>query len=204
MNKRLILAAGFAASGKTFVARRLAERLAPCCYLDKDTLATPFVERLVAALGEGAGDRDSAAYQHEVRPLEYACLLAAGWEATDFAPYVVLCAPFQSQLVDRAWCDALRGEAARRGVSLRVVWIHCDQATLRARMASRGSPRDRAKLSDWDNYCAALDAITPGRFGLEHLAIDNSSEELLAAQFEALRSYVALGNNSGNNPGDGG
>lgn len=185
MASTLILVAGYAGSGKTRVGQDVARRL-PACYLDKDTLAGPFVERLLAALNLPAGDRDSPAYQREIRPLEYEALLAAGLEAAALGADVVLSAPFLAQLTDNAWASWLSEQALERNVQLRTVWVACDPDTLRQRMVERGSPRDCAKLADWTAYAAALDQRLDRRFQVEAWHFDNSARSDYQTQLNQL------------------
>lgn len=186
MQPTIILVAGYSASGKTRVGRELALRLGHCCYLDKDTLLEPMVDRLVVALGQPPGDRDSELYRSQVRPLEYQCLMDAGFEAASFVVTVLLSAPFLHQLVDDEWMRWLEREAASRGLKVHVVWVNCPCEILRQRMIDRGSPRDRAKLADWPTYSDSVDGDFPRRIGGECLVFDNRD----TLQFEAEMQRV--------------
>lgn len=181
MQPTIILVAGYSASGKTRVGRELARRLGNCCYLDKDTLFEPLVDRLVVALDQPSGDRDSDIYRSQVRPLEYLCLMEAGFEAASLGVSVLLSAPFLHQLADHDWMWWLEREAESRGLKPRVVWVSCPRATLRERMINRGSPRDRTKLADWPTYSASVDEDFPRRIRSEFLVFDNRDP----AEFEA-------------------
>jgi len=69
---------------------------------------------------------------------------------------------------------------------VRLVWVRSDAATLRRRLAARGSERDTAKLADFGSFAASM------RLGAEpaapHAAVDNrlTSPAPLEAQVAAL------------------
>jgi predicted kinase len=186
----MILVAGYAACGKSFVSRRLAEELGNCCYLDKDTLAAPLADRLLEALGQGKGDRDSETYRRLVRPLEYECLMAAALEASAYADYVILSSPFLSQLADEDWMGGLQCQADKRQLALRFVWVHCDYAQLRERMIERGSPRDVAKLATWKTYSQMVDMEFPRRLRLMCHVFDNAGCADFEVEMCRLINYV--------------
>jgi predicted kinase len=189
MPRRLILVAGYAGSGKTRVGMDLARKL-PGCYLDKDTLATPLVERLLESLRLPPGDRDSDLYRDAVRPLEYAGLVAAGIEAAHLGVDVILSAPFLAQLVDAEWTSHLAIQAQARDLGLRIIWVACDRSTLRARMAERGSPRDRAKIQRWSDYAASINERLDEQFTLPALHFDNSGFAHYDSQFARLLQWL--------------
>jgi predicted kinase len=189
MGHRIIFVAGYAGSGKTRVGKDLARRL-PACYLDKDTMSNPFVERLLAELGQPAGDRDSERYRAVVRPLEYAGLIAAGLEAAELGAEIILSAPFLVQLTDPEWTAQLARDASERGVQLRVVWVAADLTTLQRRMRERGSPRDAKKLADWSNYAAGIDMRLDERFKSLTWRFENSDGCDYDLQLESLLQWL--------------
>lgn len=189
MPGRLLIVAGYAASGKTRVGQDLARRL-PACYLDKDTLAGPFVERLLEALGQPASDRDSAVYRNSVRSLEYEALVATGLEAASLGADVLLSAPFLAQLADATWTAELAAKAEAIRVALAVVWIACDRETLRARMTHRGSPRDVAKLAEWDDYSAQVDEQLETTFTVPSWRFNNGAGGDYDAEFAKLVDWL--------------
>jgi predicted kinase len=191
MGHRVILVAGYAGSGKTRVGKDLARRLR-ACYLDKDTMSSPLVERLLAELGQPAGDRDGDVYRAVVRPLEYEGLVAAGLEAAELGAEVVLSAPFLVQLTDAAWSRRLADQANERGVQVRVVWVAADLETLRRRMRERGSPRDDMKLADWTNYAAAIDERLEKRFALPVRRFENSDGADYEQQLKKVVEWLGL------------
>lgn len=190
MAKTLILISGYAGSGKTRIGKDVARRL-PACYIDKDTLSSPFVERLLTALNQPTGDRDSPVYRHHVRPLEYEALTAAGLEAAALGADVLLSAPFLAQLVDAAWTSQLADQASQFGVRVRAIWIACDLAALRRRMVERNSPRDLAKLENWNAYAADVDERLDRRFELETFRFNNSDDNDYDLEMARLLKWLS-------------
>ena len=189
MPHALILVAGYAGSGKTRVGNDIARQL-PACYLDKDTLGTPFVERLLVVLRQPPGDRDSPIYRAEIRPLEYVALTATGLEAAALGSDVVLSAPFLVQLVDQQWVADLQQQARDSKVKLQVVWVGSDHATLRRRMSQRGSVRDLAKLADWEAYIANVDVALDQQFAIDSWRCDNSEQADYSAELARLLAHL--------------
>ena len=189
MPHSLILVAGYAGSGKTRVGNDIARQL-PACYLDKDTLGTPFVERLLVALQQPPGDRDSPIYRAEIRPLEYEALVATGVEAAALGSDIVLSAPFLVQLVDQHWVADLKQQARDSNVKLQVVWVASDHTTLRRRMSERGSVRDRAKLADWEAYAANVNVLLDQQFAIESWRFDNSEQAEYSTELSRLLAHL--------------
>ena len=171
--KNIVVVAGHAGSGKTEYSKQLSARTG-WPLLDKDTLTRPLVEELAQRLTGDPHDRHSAEYLERIRPLEYSALLATMWETLEFGPDgVVVTAPFVKELSDSSWLDDLNFECEVKGHNLTVVWVHCDAETLRRRIVSRGSPRDRWKLLNCDEWVSGLDEPT---LRSEDLRVDNSVE----------------------------
>lgn len=192
MRGNVILVSGYAASGKSRVGKELAWRLPGGCYLDKDTISGPFVDRMLLLIGRPAGDRDSEIYRSEIRPLEYQCLLAAGFEAAESGATAVLSAPFLAQLVDAQWMNQFHRELGARGLCHRIVWVHCNLATLQQRMLQRGSLRDRAKLNDWAAYSASLDEQFPRRIMDDCFCFENSGRTAFDVEMQRLIADLTM------------
>jgi hypothetical protein len=81
----------------------------------------------------------------------------------------VLSGPFTQQIHDahrwRAWVADLGGG------TVHLVWVRSDVATLRHRLAARGSGRDSAKRADFARFTASMRLGT--RPAAPHAAIDN-------------------------------
>jgi predicted kinase len=173
-------------AGKSSLAAVLSSRLLPTpARLDKDTLFAGLVAELLAAYGRPHGEREGSWYDQHVKTHEYAGLAAASRQIRDGGCPVLLEAPFTSQVRDaaawRAWVDELGGEPAR------LVWVHADSATLRARLASRGEARDAGKLADLEAFLTRMRMTEPPV--VPHLAVDNSMGSApMSDQLDALLS----------------
>lgn len=185
-----MLVAGYAGSGKTEFAKHLAPRTG-WALLDKDTLTRPLVELAASTHCGDPHDRHTDAYLTQVRPFEYACLLATAWEVLDYGCSVIATGPFLSEVVSEEWTSDLAWRCKLEDIVLVVAWVHADLTLMRERLMRRGAKRDGWKLRNWDAYAAEVN--TALRPAIDHVVIDNTGGALvsLADQADLLIQRLA-------------
>jgi hypothetical protein len=72
------------------------------------------------------------------------------------------------------------------GEPVHLVWVHCDPATLRARIEQRGRAKDLAKLHDFDAFVARVQPDRPPL--VPHLTVDTGAATPVPEQLRRLRS----------------
>lgn len=157
--KRLLLVTSPPASGKTFVSKKLAEKLDAVVYLDKDTLI-PLSKKVFEAAGQPY-DRSSSFFQSHVRDAEYEAVVALALEALEYADTVLINAPFTKEIHDRAAMQMLQDAVERVGGHLTVIFVKTRIDVVKQRMLERNSERDHWKLSHWDEYVVSCDFSLP-------------------------------------------
>ncbi len=156
---QLILIIGVAGSGKSEIGKLLSKKL-KYVYIDKDTATRPFTENFLTMSSphQNKNDRESDFYLEYVRPLEYLISLDLAEENIRLGNSVIISAPFLGEARSNTW---LRQEINFRRrlngkVCLKVVLVESDRTTERKRMLQRDAGRDKWKLSNWEEYCSAI------------------------------------------------
>jgi len=183
--KKLILVTSPPACGKTFVSRRLAEKLGQIVYLDKDSLIV-LSKQIFAVAGEPY-NRSSDFFEQHIRNFEYDAAFELAYEALNYNNTVLINAPFTREIRDNDYMRQLRAKLKSKGIKLVVIWVSCDPETCRKRMIARNSDRDTWKLEHWDEYIAGCDFSIPeiaAEMQGDFLIVENSSNESFADSLE--------------------
>ncbi len=178
--KKLILVGSPPASGKTFVAKKIASNLNNPVYLDKDTII-PLSKATYEAANQPY-NRDSDFFNKYLRDAEYEAIIDVGMESIVYNNYVIINAPFTKEFRNFAYLESMRQRLRDKNAELELVWVYCDIKLIHERMISRNSDRDTWKLENWDEYVRMRDFTIPSINELT--VIENTTEEFVQKQVE--------------------
>ena len=136
----LVLLAGVAGSGKSSVARGLLEYL-QAVYLDNNFIADAFFPET----------RRGPEYRR-LRPRLYRALYRITGENLSVGNSVLLDAPHIRQSRSALWYRSMM--SLTEGAAAELVMIRCvaSEREIRRRLETRGEPRDRWKLQNWETH----------------------------------------------------
>ena len=157
--KRMILVTSPPACGKTFISKKLAERLKHVVYLDKDTLIC-LSKQIFRVAGEPY-DRSSQFFEENIRNYEYEAILNLGFEALSYDDIVLINAPFTREIRNAGYLRELQEKLKALNAVLNVIWVVTDPEVCHERMIKRNSSRDTWKLQNWDKYIKNVDFSIP-------------------------------------------
>jgi len=172
MKKNLFLVGSPPASGKTYVAKRVATQLENAVYLDKDTLIP--LSKVAYQVANEPYSRDSKFFNQYIRDVEYAAILDIAFEALEFNNNVILNAPFTKEFRDSDYIEKLREKLISYQADLVLIWVHCDIELIHQRMEERNSERDKWKLQNWKAYIKTKDNSIPHL--KEIIVVENTDE----------------------------
>ena len=180
--KKLILVGSPPASGKTFVAKKIASSLSQPVYLDKDTFIP--LSKAAYTAAHQPYNRDSDFFNTYLRDAEYIAAMEVALEALIYNDQVILNAPFTKEFRNRSYIEGLEQRLASMEAELKLVWVYCDIELIHERMILRASDRDTWKLENWDAYVKTKDFSIPTMPGIE--VIENTTEEEVTKQVKEL------------------
>jgi len=190
--KKMIVVAGVAGSGKSYVGKEISRRLENCIYIDKDTQTRYIVDELLKCLGHSETDRESKDYIEKIRPLEYKCLIKEGLENIELDKNCVLSAPFIKEINDESYFQDLNDELEFEDATLKLIWVYTDENSARKRIIDRNAVRDQNKINNWDQYVQNVKHEKPSHLTIDYFIIDNrlESEEAIIPQLEKAIEFI--------------
>jgi hypothetical protein len=131
------------------------------------------VEAALEMHGLSRDDRQSETYLTKIRPGEYLSLIEAMTENVACGNSAVVTAPFLREFIDDSWIAQRQSECKKMGATLALVWICCDEDSMRTYMRRRNAARDTDKLNNWDEYMTGVDLDL--RPPVPHVVVSNSA-----------------------------
>ena len=159
MKKKIIFVAAPPASGKTYVAERLAGAMEHAAYIDKDDLAD-----LLRAAFKTSGNEvnmDGEFYINNLRPSEYSTLLHIAFSVLRFEDAVIVGAPFGKEVRDAEYISGLKARANALSAELILLWVSAPRELCYERMKARSSDRDVLKLQNFEEYAKKINYTPP-------------------------------------------
>jgi predicted kinase len=193
--QKLVFFVGVAGTGKTTVARKLAERI-PAAFLDRDTIGGRFVEAILELNGFDKRDRDSAYYKAHLRDLEYDTAKDVCIENLAAGQNVFMISPFTAELKNKQWIEKVV-EAA--GLTLQTVDVKVVVVTLqdmelqKNRIIGRQTERDQWKLNNGGDFEKRIEFVPQINWDIPSssvLVFDNSGE-LTDEKSEQLYHFIS-------------
>lgn len=152
--QKLVFFVGVAGTGKTTVARKIADRI-PAAFLDRDTVGGRFVEKILEMNGLDVNDRDSDFYKKHLRDLEYDTTMDICIENLAAGQNVFMISPFTAELKNKQWIEDVISAAGltKKEVDVKVIVVTLsDMETQKQRIIDRQTERDTWKLEHWDDF----------------------------------------------------
>lgn len=193
--QKLVFFVGVAGTGKTTVARRLAERI-QSAFLDRDTVGGRFVEKMLEMNGLDVNDRDSDFYKKHLRDLEYDTTKDICIENLAAGQNVFMISPFTAELKNKAWIEEVLKDAGKTHaeVDVKVVVVTLkDMDMQKERIIDRQTERDTWKLEHWDDFKHRVQFVPDIHWDIPEssiLVFDNSGE-LTSEKVDGVYRFVA-------------
>lgn len=191
--KRLILVTSPPASGKTYISKKLSEKLKHIVYLDKDTLI-PLSKQIFLVAGEEY-NRSSDFFEKYIRDYEYTAIVDLALEALNYDDKALINAPFTREIRSAKYINNLKVKLKDYNAKLTVIWVITEPEVIHQRMIKRNSDRDAWKLENWNEYISEVDFSIPSTIDdpdddLDFLKFYNSSDEEYNESMERIVSLL--------------
>ncbi|MCL6457439.1 MAG: ATP-binding protein [Gorillibacterium sp.] len=194
--QKLVFFVGVAGTGKTTVAKKLAEKTS-VVFIDRDTVGGKFVEALLIEEGLDKDDRDSEFYKKNLRHLEYDATADICSENLALGQNVFMISPFTMELKSQEWIERLLTAAGRSfsDVDVKIVVVTLsDSEKQRKRIEIRQTTRDEWKLEHWEEYWKTLRFVPEINWNIpsSSILIYDNSEDLTEDHIQDISTFVGI------------
>ncbi|MGG4552440.1 AAA family ATPase [Paenibacillus sp. FSL W8-0186] len=192
--QKLVFFVGVAGTGKTTVARKIADRI-PAAFLDRDTVGGRFVEKILEMNGLDVNDRDSDFYKKHLRDLEYDTTKDICIENLAAGQNVFMISPFTAELKNKQWIEDVISAAGltKNEVDVKVIVVTLsDMETQKQRIIDRQTERDTWKLEHWDDFKHRVQFVPEINWDIPKssvLVFDNSGD-LTSEKVDSVYEFV--------------
>ncbi|GIP58657.1 AAA family ATPase [Paenibacillus woosongensis] len=192
--QKLVFFVGVAGTGKTTVARKIADRI-PAAFLDRDTVGGRFVEKILEMNGLDVNDRDSDFYKKHLRDLEYDTTKDICIENLAAGQNVFMISPFTAELKNKQWIEDVISAAGltKNEVDVKVIVVTLsDMETQKQRIIDRQTERDTWKLEHWDDFKHRVQFVPEITWDIPKssvLVFDNSGD-LTSEKVDSVYEFV--------------
>lgn len=192
--QKLVFFVGVAGTGKTTVARKLADRI-PAAFLDRDTIGGRFVEAILEQNGLDKRDRDSDYYKKHLRDLEYDTAKDVCIENLAAGQSVFMISPFTAELKNKQWIEDVLAAAGltKQDVDVKVVVVTLlDMELQKNRIVGRQTERDQWKLNHWSDFEKRIEFVPQINWDIpsSSVFVFDNSDELTDEKAEQLFHFV--------------
>ncbi|WP_110930238.1 AAA family ATPase [Paenibacillus bouchesdurhonensis] len=196
--QKLVFFVGVAGTGKTTVARKIADRI-PAAFLDRDTVGGRFVEKILEMNGLDVNDRDSDFYKKHLRDLEYDTTMDICIENLAAGQNVFMISPFTAELKNQQWIEDVISASGltKDEVDVKVIVVTLsDMETQKQRIIDRQTERDTWKLEHWDDFKHRVQFVPEINWDIPKssiLVFDNSGD-LTKEKVDSVYEFVKATN----------
>ncbi|MNJ35949.1 gluconate kinase 1 [compost metagenome] len=196
--QKLVFFVGVAGTGKTTVARKIADRI-PAAFLDRDTVGGRFVEKILEMNGLDVNDRDSDFYKKHLRDLEYDTTKDICIENLAAGQNVFMISPFTAELKNQQWIEDVISASGltKDEVDVKVIVVTLsDMETQKQRIIDRQTERDTWKLEHWDDFKHRVQFVPEINWDIPKssiLVFDNSGD-LTKEKVDSVYEFVKATN----------
>jgi predicted kinase len=186
---KLIFFIGHAGCGKTTISKIIAKQM-KAVYLDRDTIGSSFVDKMLSMKGLSPDDRDSYAYHKEFRDIEYEAMFAVAVENLKLGLDTILVSPFSKEVSNPNWINKFLEDNQLIDIEVKAVSVYLSNADIqRERILARNTSRDQWKLNNWDAYKEKLKPVEVNWHNIDTLYYDNSLD-LSPSQIDTVISFL--------------